>query len=148
MKSTHAIVFGVAASILLAAPIALARQQTGELTGIRGIPVEGHDIVGGVEIVGTKQIDRRRLRDRLRPHGAELRLGLPLESQTLCRFKEVLRDEMAEKGFLDADVTCETRPTYGNRRHLTLRFTITEGPRTRPIARTTASSSPAQRCLR
>ena len=148
MKSTDAIVLAVAASVLLAAPAVLARQQTGELTGIRGIPVEGHDIVAGIEIVGTKHIDRPRLRERLRPHGAELRLGLPLESQTLCRFKEVLRDAMAEKGFLEADITHETRPAYGNRRHLTLRFTITEGPRTRPLARKAASSSPAQRCQR
>jgi hypothetical protein len=140
-------VCGVAAGVLLAATIASARQQTGELTGIGGLPVEGHDIVAGIEIVGTKNIDRPRLRERLRPHGAELRLGWPLESQTLCRFKEVLRDLLAEKGFVEAEVTHDTRPTYGNSRHLTLRFTIEEGKRGRPIP-ASAFLSPAQRCLR
>jgi hypothetical protein len=33
---------------------------------------------------------------------------------------------MREKGFLDAEITVDTRPTYGDRR-LTLEFTITEG---------------------
>jgi outer membrane protein assembly factor BamA len=147
MKGNKPLVLGVAASLLLAGSIVSGRQRGGELTGIGGLPVEGHDIVAGIEIVGTKQIDRLGLRERLQPHGAELRLGLPLESQTLCRFKEVLRDLMAEKGFLDAEVTHDTRPTFGDRRHLTLKFTIAEGKRGRPI-RASARFSPAERCLR
>lgn len=147
MENTNPIVLGVAAWVLLAGSIVSVAQQTGELTGIRGIPVDGHDIVAGIEIVGTKHIDRPRLRERLRLDGAELRLGWPLESETLCRFKEVLRDLLAEKGFTDAEVTHETRPTYGNRRHLTLEFTINEGKRGRPI-RASAYLSPAQRCMR
>ena len=147
MESANSVVFGVAAWVLLAGSIVSAAQQTGELTGIRGIPVDGHDIVAGIEIVGTKHIDRLRLRELLRLDGAELRLGWPLESETLCRFKEVLRDLLAEKGFIDAEVTHDTRPTYGNRRHLTLEFTINEGKRGRPI-RASAFLSPAQRCLR
>jgi hypothetical protein len=54
----------------------------GQLTGIRGLPVEGHDIVAGVEIIGTKQIDFPRIRGRLRSNGADLRLGLPLEKRS------------------------------------------------------------------
>ena len=113
------------------------RQQSGDLSGIGGIPVEGHDIVAGIEIVGTKQLDLSRagwvtLRERLQANGADLRSGFPLESQTLCRFKEVLRDLMSDKGFLDADITHETRPTFGNRHHLTIKFTIIEGARSRP----------------
>jgi outer membrane protein assembly factor BamA len=129
------------------------RQQDRDLSGIHGIPVEGHDIVAGVEVIGTKQLDLSRsgwekLRERLRENGADLNLGWPLESQTLCRFKEVLRDVMSEKGFADAEVTHDTRPTYGNRRHLTLKFTITEGKRSRAIARAAPLLAPAQRCLR
>lgn len=116
MKDTDAIVFGVAACILLTGSIMVGRQQDRQLSGIRGIPVEGHDTVAGLEIVGTKQIDFPKIRERLRSNGADLRLGLPLETQTLCRFKEVLRDVMSEKGFLDAEVTHDTQPTYGNPR--------------------------------
>jgi hypothetical protein len=151
MKGTNSIVFGVAACILLAGSIMLGRQQDRELTGIRGLPVEGHDIVAGVEIVGTKHLREpgfQKIRERFRSNGADLRLGLPLESQTLCRFKEVLSDVMREKGFLDAEVTHDSRPTYGNPRHLTLKFTITEGKRSRPIAPAAPLPSPAQRCLR
>ena len=127
------------------------RPQERDLSGIHGIPVEGHDIVGGVEIVGTKQLDLSRsgwekLTERLRANGAHLRMGLPLQSQTLCRFKEVLRDVMGEKGFLDVEITHDTRPTYGNSRHLTLKFTIVEGKRSRSAA--PGASSPAERCLR
>lgn len=143
----NSMVLGIAACVLLMAAMVSARQRTGELSGIHGLPVEGHDIVAGIEIVGTRHIDRPGLRERLRAHGAELRLGWPLESQTLCRFKEVLRDLLAEKGFVDAEVTHDTRPTQGNSRHLTLKFTIIEGKRGRPMP-ASAFSSPAQRCLR
>ena len=146
MKTASSIVSGIAACALLTSSMVAGRQQTGELTGIQGLPVEGHDIVAGIEIVGTKNIDRPRLRERLRAHGAELRLGWPLESQTLCRFKEVLRDLLAEKGFVDAEVTHDTRPTQGNSRHLTLKFTIDEGNRGRPSP--SPLLSPAQRCSR
>jgi hypothetical protein len=129
------------------------RQQDRDLSGIHGIPVEGHDIVAGIEIVGTKQLDVSRsgwgkLDERLRANGAQLRLGWPLESQTLCRFKEVVRDVMSEKGFLDVDITHDARPTQGNPRHLTLKFTIVEGKRSRRTALTAPLLSPAERCLR
>jgi outer membrane protein assembly factor BamA len=148
---TNAIVFSVSACVFLAGSLVFGGQQ-GELSGIHGIPVEGHDIVAGVEIIGTKQLASSRsgwdkLRERLAANGADLRLGWPLESQTLCRFKEVVLDVMSEKGFLDAEITHDTRPTYGNRRHLTLKFTITEGKRSRRTA-LAPQPSPAQRCLR
>ena len=134
----------------LAGSILFGRQQSRELAGIRGLPVEGHDTVAGIEIKGTKELvlsgsGWRKLRERLRANGAELRLGWPLESQTLCRFKEVLRDVMSEKGFLDVEITHDSRPTYGNRQHLTLEFTIVEGKRSRPAA---PLLSPAERCMR
>jgi Surface antigen variable number repeat len=148
VKGTKSIVLGVSACILLAGSMVFGRQQARQLAGIRGLPVEGHDIVAGVEIIGTKQFDFRKIRERLRSNGADLRLGLPLETQTLCRFKEVLRDVMSEKGFLDAEITHDTRPTYGDPRSVTLKFTITEGPRSRRTAPAGPLPSPAQRCSR
>ncbi len=151
VKGTNAIMFPVSACLLLAGSLVLGQQ--GELSGIHGIPVEGHDIVAGVEITGTKQLDLSRsgwdkLRERLRANGADLRQGFPMESQTLCRFKEVVRDVMSEKGFLDVEISLDTRPTYGNRQHLTLKFTIVEGERSRRAAQPAPLLSPAQRCLR
>jgi outer membrane protein assembly factor BamA len=147
-KAAAVLIFGVAACIVLAGSVVVGRQQSGELSGVHGLPVEGHDSVAAIEIVGTKRIDPSKFRQRLRSNGAELRLGLPLESQTLCRFKEVLRDVMSDEGFPDAEITHDTRPTYGNRQHLTITFTIIEGKRSRPVSRTAASMTPAQRCLR
>jgi hypothetical protein len=146
-------VFGVSAWMLLAGSMVFGHQQDRELSGIHGIPVEGHDIVAGVEISGTKQLDLSRsgwhkLRERLRANGADLRPGWPLESQTLCRFKEVLGDVMREKGFPEAEISADTRPTYGNRRHLTLEVTIVEGKRSRRPVTAAPLLSPAQRCMR
>ena len=100
MTSTKSSVFSVSACMLLTVSIVFARQQNHELSGIQGIPVEGHDIVAGIQIKGTKELllsgsGWRTLRERLRANGAELRLGWPLETQTLCRFQEVCtgRDE-------------------------------------------------------
>jgi hypothetical protein len=150
VMSAKSTAFCLSACMLVAGSIVFARQQDRDLSGIHGIPVEGHDILAGVEIVGTKQLDLSRsgwdkLNKRLREHGAYLRLGWPLESQTLCRFKEVVRDVMGEKGFLEVEITHDTRPTYGNRRHLTLKLTIVEGKRSRPAASVLA---PAERCMR
>ncbi len=150
MISTKSTAFGVSACVLLAGSIVFGRQQERDLSGIHGIPVEGHDIVAGIEIVGTKQLDLSRsgwdkLSTRLQANGGYLKLGWPLESQTLCRFTEVLRDVMSEKGFLDVEITHDTRPTYGNPQHLTLKFAIVEGKRSRPAA---ALLSPAERCMR
>jgi hypothetical protein len=153
MTGTRSTAIGVSACVLLAGAIVFGRQQDRDLSGIHGIPVDGHDIVAGIEIVGTKELDLSRsgwqkLEERLRANGAHLRLGWPLESQTLCRFKEVVRDVMSEKGFLDVEITHDARPTRGNRRHLTLKFTIVEGKRSRRTVVGAPPLSPAQRCVR
>ena len=151
MKGTNSIVFGVSGCILLAGSIVFGRQQDRELSGIRGLPVEGHDAVAGVEIVGTKQLREpyfQTLRERFRSNGADLLLGLPRETQTLCRFKEILRDAMSENWFPDAEITYDTRPAYGSPHHLTLTFTVTEGTRSRLAAPAAPLPSPAQRCSR
>ena len=54
---------------------------------------------------------------------------------------------MREKGFLDAEIAVDTRPTYGDRR-LTLEFTITEGKTIPPSNLGSALKSPAERCSR
>jgi hypothetical protein len=147
MIDGNSIAFGVSC-IVLAGSIVLSGEQARELSGIRGLPVEGHEIVAGVQIIGTREIDSHKIRERLRSNGADLRLGRPLESQTLCRFKEVLRDVMSEKGFVDAEVTHDTRPTYGNPQHLTIKLMIVEGKRSRPDTSRALLLSPAQRCSR
>jgi hypothetical protein len=86
------------------------------------------------------------LRQRFRSNGADLRLGLPLDTQTLCRFKEVLRDVMREKGFLEGVTRDEA--DLRRSRQLTLTFTVIEVPRSRPTASAVPLPSPAERCSR
>jgi hypothetical protein len=150
MKGTSSILLGVLACLILAGWIVFARQQERQLSGIHGIPVHGHDVVAGLEIVGTKRVQahNQEFRDRLRANGADMRLGWPLESQMLCRYKEVLLDMMREKGFPDAQVTHDRRSTYGNPRDVTLTFTVVEGKRSRRTAPSSPLPSPAERCSR
>ena len=138
----------VFASVLLAGSVVFSHQQ-GELAGIRGIPIEGHDTVAAIEIVGTNHLSGfQHMRERFRSDGAELRLGLPLESQTLCRFTEVLRDLLREKGYPDAQITHDRRATYGNPRDVTLVFTVVEGKRSQQTTTAARLQSPAERCFR
>ena len=147
MDGSHSTLFSFCACVLLAAS-GLVADQHGELAGIRGLPVEGHDSVAAIEIVGTNKLSGfQNMRERFRSSGAELRLGLPLESQTLCRFKEVLRDLLREKGYPDAEITLDMKPTYGDRAELTLTFTVTQGKRSRRTA-TAPVPTPAERCSR
>jgi len=147
MKDAHPIVLTVSACVLLAGSVLFSHQQ-GELAGIRGIPIEGHDTVAAIEIVGTNQLSGfQNMRERFRSNGAELRLGLPVETQTLCRFKEVLRDLLREKGYPDAEITLDMKPTWGDRTQLTLMFTVTQGKRSRRTA-TSPVPTPAERCSR
>ena len=60
MTGTKLIAICVSACIVVAGSIVFGRQQDRDLSGIHGIPVEGHYIVAGVEIVGTKQLDLSR----------------------------------------------------------------------------------------
>jgi hypothetical protein len=148
MNDFRGIVLTISACVLLAGSVAFSHQQ-GELAGIRGIPVAGHDTIAAIEIVGTSRLSGfQNMRDRFRSNGAELRLGFPLESQTLCRFKEVLRDLMREKGYPDADISHERKPTYGNPGDITLVFTVVEGKRTSHKHAGGPLPTPAERCSR
>ena len=147
MNRARLSVFCVSACVLLALMVVSGAQQ-GELSGIRGQPIHGHDVVAAIEIVGTNHLSGfQNMRERFRSNGAELRLGLPLESQTLCRFKEVLRDLLREKGYPDAEITLDMKPTWGDRTELTLMFTVSQGKRSRRTA-TAPVPTPAERCSR
>ena len=72
MTGTNSLLVAVSAFMLLAGSIVFGHQQ-GELAGIRGLPVDGHAVVAGVEIIGTKHYNYRKLRERLQQNGADLR---------------------------------------------------------------------------
>ncbi len=95
----------------------------------------------------TKHLEVAEIEDRLREHGIRVRLDASLDGATACVIKEVLRDLLAERGFVDAEVGMRTRlvPVPGTSiKKVT--FTIDEGKRSRPRER--SKLSPAARCDR
>lgn len=103
---------------------ATAFAQRGTLAGVAGVPVEGHEIVASFQYQVTKELDYGKVRERLRDNAILVRIGRPLESQMLCRLKEVVRDMMVEKGFTDAEVTHEVTPAGPAHPEQTVKITV------------------------
>ena len=149
MKALAAIC-AVTLSFLSATAIARQHFQTGTLSGVSGVPVEGHEIIVTVQFAGHGELDFRRLDARLQENGIRVRLGRPLESVTLCQLKEVVRDMLAEKGFPDAVITHDLTRALGDpEAHMKLTITISQGERSK---RASKGGSPplssAERCAR
>ena len=133
---------------MAATPDGLAAQE-GRPAGVAGLPVEGHEVIGAVQVRGSKHFDMKRLQARLPQEGVLLRLGRPLGEASICRIRETIKDQMAEQGFPDAVVAHELLPFPPDREHNAVRlvFTITEGKRASRGERTAAAPlPPAARC--
>jgi hypothetical protein len=134
---------------LLASFSALASHPGQELSGVAGLPVEGHRIVAVVQVRGSKHLDFKKARERFPDEGVSLHLGRPIVGGTICRLKEVIRDMMAEKGFANAQVTHELVPLPPKRYQpnaVRLTVTIVEGQRSN--TRRKLPLTPAERCER
>src|SRR5687767_9140839 len=136
--------------LFLSASAGLASSPGQHLSGVAGIPVEGHEIVAIFDVQGSKHIDWKTVEARFPAEDIRVRLGRPLDSGTICRIKELVRDVLAEKGFTSPEVTHDTIPLPPNRfspNALRLTIHIVDGPRSRAIKRS-GFLSPSQRCSR
>lgn len=118
-------------------------------SGVAGLPVEGHQIIGAFQVRGSEHLDMDRVRVRYPQEGILLRLGRPIESVTICRIRETIRDVMAERGFPDAVVTHELAPYPPGHDMNAVRLVITveEGRRsTGREGRQVPPLTPSQRC--
>jgi hypothetical protein len=98
------VAFAISSSVVLAS-------HTGQqLSGVAGLPVEGHEIVAVFQIQGSKHFNLKRAQDRFQAEGINVRLGRPIDGGTICQIKEVVRDVMADKGFPNAEVTHDLVP--------------------------------------
>jgi outer membrane protein assembly factor BamA len=133
---------------LLATAVMPLAAQHGQLSGVAGLPVEGHEVIGEVHVRGSDHFDFKRLQTRLPEEGVLLRLGRPLDTTSICRIRETIKDQMAYKGFPDAIVTHELSPYPPGREPDAVRlfFTITEGKRASRSERRPPAPSPAERC--
>jgi hypothetical protein len=95
----------------------------------------------------TTRLTVTEIEERLREIGIRVRLDAPLDGATACIIKEVLRDLLAERGFVDAEVTQRTTSLPASGTKVTkVTFTINDGRRSRPREKSTLS--PAARCNR
>lgn len=135
--------------LIVSAVVSLSAQER-EPSGVAGIPVQGHEVIGAVQYRGTDRLDVKRLHAALPEEGVLLRLGRPLDSNSICRIRESIKDQMAAQGFLDVVVSHELLPYPPGRGHNAVRlvFTIIEGDRASRSERRTmrATLRPAVRC--
>ena len=71
--------------------------------------MEERERVKIVNYEGTKQIDRTKIDEQLRARNIELRLDSFLDQNVIRRVETVLREMMAEKGFITAEVLIRSR---------------------------------------
>ena len=141
-------VTGLTAACLLVMAVVPLTAQEGRLSGVAGIPVEGHEVIGAFQVRGSERLDVKRLLARLPEEGVLLRLGRPLDPASICRIRESIRDQMADQGFHEAVVAHELLPFPPGRAHNAVRlvFTITEGSRASRTEWRAPALRPAQRC--
>ena len=136
------------AGCLVAASVVPLAAQGGRPSGVAGLPVEGHEVIGAVQVRGSEHFDIKRFQARLPEEGVLLRLGRPLDATSICRMRETIRDQMTDKGFPEAIVTHELLPYPPGREHNAVRllFTISEGKRVSRNERRQPAVGPAERC--
>lgn len=126
----------------------LAKLHGQHPSGVAGLPVEGHHIIGAFQVRGSEHVDMDRVRARYQQEGVLLRLGRPIEGVTICRIREIIRDVMADRGFPDAVVTHHLAPyPPGGDNTFRLVITVEEGRRsTGGQGRRLPRLTPAHRC--
>ncbi len=74
------------------------------------VRVEERPTLASVVFEENKVLTRTQIEDRLRERGIDLALGQPLDLKRIYRAAGAIRDYLAEKGFLDAQVFHELQP--------------------------------------
>jgi outer membrane protein insertion porin family len=82
-----------------------------------------------VDYVGSKKIETSKIDEKLKEQKIELRLDTFLDPATVTKVKDIVRGMMVEKGFPNAEVTTEIKPTSDATPKLVhLTFHVNEGP--------------------
>jgi outer membrane protein insertion porin family len=82
-----------------------------------------------VNYEGSSQLDRASLEEQLRERGITLRLDSFLDEATIRRVTTVVRELMAEKGFINSEVTHTVTEVVGGPKLVNVTFTVSEGPK-------------------
>ena len=109
------------------------------------------DRLAALNFEGTEQVKPDAIIARLRAHNIAIRLDQPMARFTTCLVKEVIRDLMAERGFVNADVSHRMEFVgKGEAAATKLTFDIRDGRRAQRVSAADIEKgpSPRQRCLR
>jgi outer membrane protein insertion porin family len=82
-----------------------------------------------VTFEGSKAADRGKIDEALRERSIELRPDGFKDDRTIARVKGVVRELMAEKGFVESEVTHTVTALPGESKLVNLAFHVSEGPR-------------------
>ena len=84
-----------------------------------------------VDYQGSKHIDRTKLDEAMTAKNVSLRLDSFVDPGAIRRVEGLLREMMASKGFVDAEVTHKVTPIAGGPKIVNITFNVSEGPKIR-----------------
>lgn len=82
-----------------------------------------------VEYVGSKKIEATKVDEKLREMNSVIRLDTFIDPAQIRRVESVVREMLAEKGYLDGEVTHTITPIGSGPKTVNLTFTIKDGPK-------------------
>ncbi len=95
------------------------------------IRMEERQRVKVVQYDGSKKLDSTKIDEKLREINSVIRLDSFIDPGQIRRVEGVIRDMLAEEGYLDATVRHELTPVAGGPKLVNLTFRIDDGPKVR-----------------
>ncbi len=93
--------------------------------------MEERERVKIVDFVGSKELDREKIDEKLQEQGIVIRLDTFIDLALVRRVKGVLKQMFAEKGYHFAEITHTIEPMAGGPKLVHLTFNMDEGPKVR-----------------
>jgi outer membrane protein insertion porin family len=90
-------------------------------------------LLTSIEYTDVKVLSRTQIEDRLRERNTELRIGMPLDYAAIKKAEDLIRNALAEKGYLDARVSSELQEISAAGRALTFKMETGAKSRIRAI---------------
>jgi outer membrane protein insertion porin family len=101
----------------------------GEIGKYVRIRMEERQRVKVVEYVGSKRVEATKVDEKLREINNVIRLDSFIDPGQIRRVETVVREMLAEKGYMDATVTHKITPVPGGPKLVNLTFEIDDGPK-------------------
>ena len=103
--------------------------EDGEKGKIVRFRIKERPRITGIEYDEVKSITRSQIEDRLKERKIEFKTNMPLDMKTIWKVEETIKELIAAKGYLDAEVKTEITPVTATTR--TIHFKVKHGSKTR-----------------